>query len=88
MARINVRIARLETKPPLAYYDVLIAYLKAYRDGDSNFPTFAPVARAPTQLDTAFAFVSNPLPSMVEGYSLRLAHLLLKKMIRGDEADS
>ena len=68
MARINVRIARLEAKPPSAYFDDLIAFLKAYRDGDFNCPTFAPAVRAPTQLDTAFASVSNSLPSMGEEY--------------------
>ncbi len=68
MARINVRIARLEAKPPSAYFDDLIAFLKAYRDGDSNCPTFAPAARAPNQLDTVFAYNSNSLPSMGEGY--------------------
>ena len=48
MAQINVSIARLETKPPSAYFDDLISFLKAYRDGDSNFPTIDPAARAPT----------------------------------------
>ena len=69
LARINVRIDRLETIPPSTYFDDLFAFLKAYhRDGDSNCPTFAPVVRAPTQLDTAFASVSNSLPSMGEEY--------------------
>ena len=69
LARINVRIDRLETIPPSTYFDDLFAFLKAYhRDGDSNCPTFAPAARTPTQLNTAFASVSNSLPSMGEGY--------------------
>jgi hypothetical protein len=67
-ARVNASIARLEAKPPSAYFDDLIAFLKAYRDGDSNCPTFAPAARAPTQLETAFAPASNSSPVMGEEY--------------------
>jgi hypothetical protein len=58
----------LQSKPPSAYFDDLIAFLKAYRDGDSNCPTFAPAARAPTQLETAFAPASNSSPVMGEEY--------------------
>lgn len=68
LARINACIARLESRSPSAYFDDLAAFLRVYRDGDSNCPAFAPAARVPTQLETAFAPLSHSLPPMGEEY--------------------
>ena len=65
---LNARLPCFRESGETAYFDDLIAFLKAYRDGDSNCPTFAPAARAPNQLYTAFAYNSNSLPSKGEGY--------------------